>query len=43
MKDCIEKSNENMIYTKLQSIREKLVQINATKEIDFTTLGLPFS
>jgi len=37
MKDCIEKSNENMIYTKLQSIREKLVQIfkyNGTKSIE---------
>jgi ATP-dependent Lon protease len=37
MKSCLEKSNGNMIYTKLQGIREKLVQVfkyNGTKSIE---------
>ena len=37
MKTCLEKSNGNMIYTKLQGIREKLVQVfkyNGTKSIE---------
>ena len=37
MKSCLEKSNGTMIYTKLQGIREKLVQIfkyNGTKSIE---------
>ena len=37
MKSCLEKSNGTMIYTKLQGVREKLVQIfkyNGTKSIE---------
>ena len=37
MKSCLEKSNVSIIYTKLQSIREKLVQIfkyNGTKNVE---------
>jgi len=37
MKSCLEKSNVSIIYTKLQNIREKLVQIfkyNGTKQIE---------
>jgi hypothetical protein len=37
MKSCLEKSNISIIYTKLQNIREKLVQIfkyNGTKQIE---------
>ena len=37
MKQCLEKSNINDIYTKLQTIREKLVQIfkyNGTKSME---------